>query len=350
MSRPAASWQRPGTRPTRAWPSACAPSTRWPSRTAASSAGAGRLVHVVVGLRRGDDLFDYSGLLRYAGGAFEQRPALAAYAQARVATRAAARRRGYLRSLARAEASRSERRRGACGSAASRIARTTTTRRAPARDHLRHVAGVDPADREPGRARRRARPRGARSRARPPGAPPWSGVSQTGPTLSWSASEPSAASNCSGEWVDSPISRSGPSCSRASPTGIVVLAEVHAVGAAVAREVGPVVEPEQRAVLVAERAEARRRAQDLLVVARPCRAAGPCRPRRAARGRSTARPRPRPRGRAGLAAGARAVGEPGRAHSDAGWPAPAAASIGPPGRLTLPRLALNQRWSALNCG
>ena len=47
--------------------------------------------------------------------------------------------------------------------------------------------------------------------------------------------------------------------------GHVVLAEVHAVGAGRAREVGPVVEPEQRAVLVAERAEAGRRTQDLLV-------------------------------------------------------------------------------------
>ena len=36
-----------------------------------------------------DDLFDYSGLLRFSGGVFEQRPALAAYAGARAATRAA---------------------------------------------------------------------------------------------------------------------------------------------------------------------------------------------------------------------------------------------------------------------
>ena len=72
---------QPGTRPTRAWPSACAPSTRSPSRTAASSgSGASSGTRGRRPTTR-DDLFDYSGLLRYTGGVFEQRPALAAYAK-----------------------------------------------------------------------------------------------------------------------------------------------------------------------------------------------------------------------------------------------------------------------------
>ncbi len=45
----------------------------------------------------------------------------------------------------------------------------------------------------------------------------------------------------------------------------VVLTDVHAVGTRLEREVGPVVQPEQRTVLVAEGAEARGGAQDLFV-------------------------------------------------------------------------------------
>ena len=46
------------------------------------------------------------------------------------------------------------------------------------------------------------------------------GVSHTGPTLSWSAPERSAASSCSGEWVESPISSSSPTASRTAATGL----------------------------------------------------------------------------------------------------------------------------------
>ena len=47
---------------------------------------------------------------------------------------------------------------------------------------------------------------------------------------------------------------------------LVVLAHVDAVGPTLEREVGAVVEPEERIVLVADRAKASRRAQDRLVV------------------------------------------------------------------------------------
>ena len=107
--------------------------------------------------------------------------------------------------------------------------------------------------RRPGRRRRapRAPPRSARRRPRPPrprcarSIPPmanqgtggrrsaawrtysrpggraaraWSGVSHTGPTLSWSAPASIPASSCSGEWVDRPISTSSPTRSRTAAT------------------------------------------------------------------------------------------------------------------------------------
>ena len=85
------------------------------------------------------------------------------------------------------------------------------------------------------------------------GRPALVGVSQTGPTLSWSGrSSPAAAqaaSTCSGEWVESPISAAGPASSPGLGHGRVVLADVDAVGAAGRDQVGAVVEDEQRAVL-----------------------------------------------------------------------------------------------------
>ena len=117
------------------------------------------------------------------------------------------------------------------------------------------------------------------------GRPGLVGVSQTGPTLSWSASDPSAASNCSGEWVDRPIRSCSPTCSRTSPAGVSSWPTWMPSAPAAQGEVGPVVQPEERALLIGRRresarpprAESRRRA--------PCRGAAPCRPRRGAPGR-----------------------------------------------------------------
>ena len=57
-----------------------------------------------------------------------------------------------------------------------------------------------------------------------PGRPCLVGVAHTGPTLIWSGrSAPAAAqaaSTCSGEWVESPTSASGPASRRASATGM----------------------------------------------------------------------------------------------------------------------------------
>ena len=88
------------------------------------------------------------------------------------------------------------------------------------------------------------------------GRPSLVGVSHTGPTLSWSASPAAtAASSCAAECVESPSSTSSPAISRAARQGHVVLAQMHAVGATGLGQVGPVVEPEQRPVLVAHAPE-----------------------------------------------------------------------------------------------
>ena len=62
--------------------------------------------------------------------------------------------------------------------------------------------------------------------------------------------------------------RSGPTAARAARRRVVVLADVHAVGAARLDEVGAVVEDEQRAVLVGGGAEHRRGLDQPVVVER----------------------------------------------------------------------------------
>ena len=116
---------------------------------------------------------------------------------------------------------------------------------------LGDVIGVDSADGEPGDRRF---PSGELDQPEAGcGRPGLVGVSQTGPTLSWSGrSSPGAAqaaSICSGEWVESPISASGP----ATPAGLghrhVILAHMGPVRSAGRDEVGAVVEDEERSVL-----------------------------------------------------------------------------------------------------
>ena len=174
------------------------------------------------------------------------------------------------------------------------------------------------------------------------------GVSHTGPTLSWSASERSATSNWSGECVDSPISTSGAELLARLRYRHVVLAEVDAVGTRRACQVGAVVQPEQRAVLVAERAKPGGRAQDRIVVGVLVAQLDHVHP--AAQGRAEHR----------LGRGLHHEVEPSspEALTRTGEPSAqrmgfgraAGSEIGEPGRLTLPRLAPNQRCSAPNCG
>ena len=116
------------------------------------------------------------------------------------------------------------------------------------------VIEVDPADREPRDARRRARRRAPRTTA-PPRAGPASWASPTRARRSVVGDRPSAASSCSSECVESPISTSAPTAPRAPlatgmsswPTCTPSAPQRHG-------EVGPVVQPEQRIVLVAQRA------------------------------------------------------------------------------------------------
>ena len=80
-----------------------------------------------------NDLFDYSGLNLFAGGVYEQRPALAAYAASAAAHQGCVKTRaGRLPAVSGARGPRAAPRRARSGSAASRIARTTTILRAPA--------------------------------------------------------------------------------------------------------------------------------------------------------------------------------------------------------------------------
>ena len=98
------------------------------------------------------------------------------------------------------------------------------------------------------------------------------GVSQTGPALSWSGrASPvaaSAASNCSGEWVERPTRAPG-ACQR---PGLgdrrVVLADVNAVGAARLDQLGVVVQEEERAVAIGGAAKRLRERDELLGAAR----------------------------------------------------------------------------------
>ena len=92
------------------------------------------------------------------------------------------------------------------------------------------------------------------------------GVSQTGPTLSWSASERERGVEL--------LRRVGREADQEPLAHLlahlagrrVVLADVHAVRPRREREVGPVVQPEERVVLAAGRAEARRRLEQRVVV------------------------------------------------------------------------------------
>ena len=98
------------------------------------------------------------------------------------------------------------------------------------------------------------------------------GVSQTGPALIWSGRSPlgcaSAASNCAGEWVESPTSAAGPGGRARLGDRHVVLADVDAVGAAGLDQVGPVVEEEERPVTSAARAKRLATRDQLLGAAR----------------------------------------------------------------------------------
>src|SRR5436190_1857444 len=108
------------------------------------------------------------------------------------------------------------------GSAASRIARTTTTRVAPAAATSPTLPVSIPPIANHGSVAARA----AYSTSSTPaaGRPSFVGVSQTGPTLTWSGRSGPwaalAASTCSTVWVDCPINASGPAASRASATGM----------------------------------------------------------------------------------------------------------------------------------
>ncbi len=110
---------------------------------------------------RDDDLFDYAGLVRYRGGEYEPRPALAAYAARGPAP------------LAAAPAPPARARAAASGSAASRIARSTTTRSAPAATTWSRLSSLMPPMANQGRSPRHVARRSARTRARRPASPPW---------------------------------------------------------------------------------------------------------------------------------------------------------------------------------
>ena len=195
------------------------------------------------------DLFDYTGLNRYqcpglrvdagAPGVRRERPALAGSA----ARRAAA---------------------AASGSSASRIARSTTTRRAPAATTSPMLPRSMPPIANQGRS---PATWAAWLTYESPaaGRPSFVGVSQTGPTLSWSASEWSAASSWAGLCVESPIRSRRADLLAHFANRQVVLPDVHAVGPRGQRQVGPVVQPEESAVLVAQGAEAGGRVHDLVV-------------------------------------------------------------------------------------
>ena len=264
------------------------PSRRWGARPGASGLSAARAAVVLRAAARVAARFGR----RRAAGADRPSAARPRRRPARLAPRGGAPscRLRLCANRAPSSAARSRRRGGArVGGVADRAHHHD--RVAPACDHLADVIEVDPADREPRAVAGHARRRSARTSSPAAGRPAFVGVSHTGPTLSWSATPAaSAASSCAGECVDSPISTSSPTSAARLGGGHVVLAHVHAVGAARHGQVRPVVQPEQRAVLVAQPPEHGGRAHELVVARRPCRAAGPCPPRR------RAPPRAAPRG------------------------------------------------------
>ena len=227
-----------------------------------AQAGAGRLVHVVVGLqRRATCSTTRACCATRAARSSSGRPWPSTRSR-RVATRAAARP-PRVSAASAAAASRSERA-AACGSAASLIARTTTTRRAPAPTTSATLAASIPPIANQGalaavlgRVTHVVEPGGRASRLGR-GLPDRSHAQLVGLRRQRRV-------ELLGRVGRQPDQQVGAELLARLGHGHVVLAEVHAVGACRAREVGPVVQPEQRAVLVAERAEAGRRAQDLLV-------------------------------------------------------------------------------------
>ena len=107
------------------------------------------------------------------------------------------------------------------GSSASRIARTTTIRSAPAATTEETFSGSMPPIANQGIVASLAAY--SINPSPVPGRPSLVGVAHTGPTLIWSGrSGPVAAQaawTCSREWVESPTSASGPASRRASATG-----------------------------------------------------------------------------------------------------------------------------------
>ena len=209
-----------------------------------------------------------SAALRAPSSAYDSAPTAASSSAARSAAAAAARVRRV------ADCAHHDDARGAC------------------RDHLAHVTEVDPADREPGPVagdlggvahvvepgRRAALLRGRRPhRARRSAGRPRRTPSARVELLRRVGREPD----------QDLVARRAPRASRAGmsswPTCTPSAPHAH-------DQVRPVVQPEQRAVLVAQPPEHGGRAHELVVARRPCRGAGPCPPRR------RAPPRAAPRG------------------------------------------------------
>ena len=133
------------------------------------------------------------------------------------------------------------------GCLASRIARTTQRRRAPARDHLPAFRGLDPADREERSCATLVG--GVGDQLQPDRRPARLGrrLPDRADARCSRCRRSSAAAICSSEWVDRPMIASGPSTARGLLDRAVVLSHVHPVGVAGSRQVGVVVDDEEGA-------------------------------------------------------------------------------------------------------
>ena len=199
----------------------------------------------------------------------------------------------------------------AAGSAASRIARTTPSRRGARCDDLGDVAGVDAADREERVRRIRGR---VLDQAEPDAGAPLFGrrLPDRADADVVDGAMPAGGESAPLECVERPMITSGPSSSRASATGMSSCPRWTPSALQRLREVGVVVDDEEGAVGVAEAAEGRRRRARSPPGPAPSRAAGRCRPRHSApraaalRGRRR-RAAPRRRSRAARCAAARAA-------------------------------------------
>ena len=173
-------------------------------------------------------------------------------------------------------------------------------RRRPASATVADVARVEPADREPRLAHVRGRPLDV-ARARRPGAPAWSASRAPGRRPgSRRPRPPPPRRACSGacvERADDRVRRRRRA--RACGGRHVVLADVHAVGAARGHEVRPVVEHEQRAARRRRPRGTRARPRPARRRRAPCRAAARCPRRRAARRQELRAAARRRRGTAG---------------------------------------------------